>query len=38
MTPFLIRFWQWFYTELHAYYSVPALAFIFILVVGVLFE
>jgi len=34
----LHRFWQWFYTELPAHYSIPILAFVFILVVGALFE
>lgn len=36
MTDRLMRLWLWFYTELPAYYSIPFIGFVVVLLVGAL--
>ena len=33
----LYRFWHWFYTELPAYYSIPIIGFVVLLIIEGLF-
>lgn len=38
MSDHLKRLWLWFYTELPAYYSIPFIGFVLVLLLGALFD